>query len=117
MVRSVSKTINRKPPPVTSAPLPAPLAPTIFENGRIGWPSVFQYQIIADDGAVRVADYPPTEKAIREPSKPSPVPKMIQPRTERYSIVVHDQAAYKALSKSGALHDPRHIGGDITQAE
>lgn len=106
--------ITREPPNVVSTTLPDLPTATEYEGGRIGWPSVFEYGITQDDGVEIVSPLPPTEKAIREPSRPSPIPQQIQPRTMRYRRIIHDLARFERLSAEGHLQDPRHRGVPYT---
>lgn len=97
--------ITKHPPAPISTTLPDLPEPTVHASGRIAWPTILQYRV---DGEIH--DFPPTAKAIREPSRPSPIPAQVQLRTEAYSLIIHDLPRYERLKSEGWLRDPRHLG-------
>lgn len=108
--------LHKKPPEIPPQELPLfdPLNEA-FEildgTGRIGWPKVFEYEIDWDDGTRSVAPVYPLDFQVREPSKPSPMPKQMQPRTQYRRFVVYNLARFEQLARTGWLRDPRHTGG------
>lgn len=123
---------NRALPPVDSTSIPKIPAPTVLEDGRIGWPTVFEYKIKTPSG-VYISPCPPR---LHIDSERDPNPKSLpHPRdgatdkdlvqklrhigkglhespeaTLGYEVLVYDLPVYDALAASGALADPRHRG-------
>lgn len=105
--------INRAPPkigPQVATPVPPE---TVYPDGRIGWPDVFLYRWV--NGHLR-----PVPPRLHVDSERHPKPRSLNTAggldvaTIPYEIIVYDLPAFEALSASGRLRDPLHLGTPAT---
>lgn len=97
-------------PKVTSLRPTIP-APTVLPDGRIGWPTVFEYKIHDGVRGDYVSPCPPRLQVDSE-RWPNPTPAPREPCTWPFEVIVYDLPAYDALTASGLLADPRHRGAE-----
>lgn len=106
--------IHGFPPPVeTSRPADPYFSRRRTDDGRISWPTIVQYEW---NGTIH--DYPPSHKM--EPVKPTIAERIFglfysQPRTPAYRVIVHNQASYEILCRTGMIYDARHTGVEVTE--
>lgn len=107
----------------------------ICTDGRIGWPAVVQYELLSGPRKGTLLTCPPTVASHPDPATaiPPSIDCWLGAKAWRewkdreaageemaragcpYRPVVHDQPAYEALQRSGAINDRRHTGAGRAQ--
>lgn len=77
----------------------------ITTDGRVGWPSVAQYELLGGPDKGRLLSCPPRYPQQHDASDPSRIR-----ATWPYLIRIHDMGTYRQLADAGFWHSDAHCG-------